>query len=443
MLIPLPPHTLPLHPQCHDSEWGDVPQSPGSDISLLCHDYFRLRHEGPQEGNGGSGSGGGSGVELPPLWRLSAVLERSRKPGRLARLHAAFPAFPASGGGSAAHPRGRLHLYFRPNPEHQQAIERFVCAPDVPGRDETGMLAIQTTQYYIPLLQANPRLGARMRRFFAPIDDFSSSAAAGAAAGAAGGTGGTPQAAAPFEPDLDAFGPLFRFLLRPSAAVEAAVEAFVAEHFAGASRVLGVHIRAGIPGADNTWVNAFGRGEGGLDSFERAARKCATQVATSLVAGGPRAAGGAAASSTAARSSSSGAGADAGASSGAGGGAGGVVVFVASDNAGMRGRTIDALRKVGGVRAVQYTPTQREPLASGQAPPQQRSNIRVAVALSWPAGPPRGSSGCMQSGRRLAALPTPPLPTPHHPAATLAAPVPSGPPRRASSARSRAAPPAG
>lgn len=307
--------------QCNDGEWGDVPQSPGSDISLLCHEYFRLRHEGPQDG----------GAVLPPLWRLSAVLERSRRPGRLARFHAAFPA-------NRANPLGRLHLYFRPNPEHQQAIERFVCAPDVPGRDETQMLAIQTTQYYIPLLQANPRLGARMRRFFTSIDELSPSSG-GASASA------TP---APFEPDLDAFGPLFRFLLRPSAAVEAAVEKFVAEHFAGASRVLGVHIRAGIPGADNTWVNAFGRGEGGLNNFERATRKCAKQVASSLAE--PQAAG--AATSTAESSS--------------GAGAGGVVAFVASDNAGMRGRTIEALNRIGGVRAVQYTPPKREPLASGQ-----------------------------------------------------------------------------
>jgi len=36
---------LSSHLQCLDSAWGDVPQNAGSDMSLLCRAYFRLRHE--------------------------------------------------------------------------------------------------------------------------------------------------------------------------------------------------------------------------------------------------------------------------------------------------------------------------------------------------------------------------------------------------------------
>ena len=63
------------------------------------------------------------------------------------------------------------------------------------------------------------------------------------------------------------------------AEVEAAVSTFAATHFANAARVVGLHMRGGIPGADNRWVNAFGRGPASLHAFERNARRCASAVA--------------------------------------------------------------------------------------------------------------------------------------------------------------------
>ncbi len=243
---------LDTHLQCRDDEWGDVPQSAGSDLSFLCGS-FRLRHEAQAAG----------GADPVPLWRLGPVLERARANGRLHRFHAAYPE------------GRRLHLYFRPNPEHQQAIERFVCAADVPPRDgaapkasddAAALLVVQTTQYYVPLLQANPRLMQRLRRLFVPVDHDAWAPH-------------PPARGRPFEADLDVFGPLFRFLIAPSAEVEVQVEAFAARHFASAARVIGVHLRGGIPGADNTWVNAFGRGQQSLSNFERAARLCARRVA--------------------------------------------------------------------------------------------------------------------------------------------------------------------
>ena len=188
-----------------------------------------------------------------PLWRLAAVLERGKASGSLSRFHAAYPA------------ARRLHYYFRPNPERQQAVEHLVCSADTAGGEggeggegHAALLVVQTTQYYVPLLASNARLHGHLQRLFLPVD---TDAATPPAATAPPAASDPPR---PFEADLDVFGPLFRFLLRPSAEVEAAVSTFAATHFANAARVVGLHMRGGIPGADNRWVNAFGRGSASL-----------------------------------------------------------------------------------------------------------------------------------------------------------------------------------
>jgi len=317
------------HLQCLDAEWGDVPQTPGSDMALLCGSYFRMRHE--QRTTSDS-------ADPVPLWRLAAVLERAKASGSLSRFHAAYPA------------AKRLHYYFRPNPERQQAVEHFVCTADAPGgeeyaeahtqepaREHAALLVVQTTQYYVPLLASNARLRRELHALFVQVDTSALPA------------GAPPR---PFEPDLDVFGPLFRFFLRPSAEVEAAVNAFAAEHFAGAARVVGLHMRGGIPGADNQWVNAFGRGPASLNTFERNARRCTAAVALN---------------ESAAASDAADEGSD----------VGDVVVFVASDNAMMRQRVVHSLHRLNGVVAVSYTPA--VPEEQGAAMRAKAGGMLVAV----------------------------------------------------------------
>eukprot|EP01065_Artemidia_motanka_P024373 TRINITY_DN29033_c0_g1_i1.p1 TRINITY_DN29033_c0_g1~~TRINITY_DN29033_c0_g1_i1.p1 ORF type:complete len:593 (+),score=207.20 TRINITY_DN29033_c0_g1_i1:42-1820(+) len=67
---------------------------------------------------------------------------------------------------------------------------------------DTKFVYVWSNQYYLPLFYANPALRRRMRELF---------------------------------PDDDPFGPLSRFLLRPNADVERAVEDYYCEHFVGES----------------------------------------------------------------------------------------------------------------------------------------------------------------------------------------------------------------
>ena len=137
------------------------------------------------------------------------MLERAKASGSLSRFHKAYPA------------AKRRHYFFRPDPERQQAVEHFVCSADTAdgeggeggkggegGEGHAALLVVQTTQYYVPLLASNARLHRELARLFLPVD---TDAAAPPAA---------TKPARPFEADLDVFGPLFRFLLRPSADVD-------------------------------------------------------------------------------------------------------------------------------------------------------------------------------------------------------------------------------
>ena len=115
------------------------------------------------------------------------------------------------------------------------------------------------------------------------------------------------------------------------------MSAFAATHFANAARVVGLHMRGGIPGADNRWVNAFGRGPASLHAFERNARRCAAAVALNESASASTS------SRRAVRRAAyqrEGGHADTPGDGDGGGGGGGVVVFVASDSAPMRQRTV-------------------------------------------------------------------------------------------------------
>jgi len=242
--------------QCDTTLTGDAGVGPTS-LSPFCN-VFELRHEG------GAGNLATASVRTP-LWHLVSVLERSRGRGRLDRLHAAY--------------NDTLHLNARAIPGRQLAFDHFACAEDHPGGALPRLVSLKTSLYYATLLKLNHQYTDEAARLFLPA------------------TGGRASAAGhPYDQELDIFGPLFRFLLRPSAALQAEVAAFARRFFQrdptqrrgptpGAPLIIGVHARV----QDETAHHASAKGPGAVSKLEAATKRCArlrVRVASSEVCGG-------------------------------------------------------------------------------------------------------------------------------------------------------------
>lgn len=236
--------------QCDTTEGGKDGIGATS-LSPLCN-VFAWRHEG-----------GGHHSKRKQLWHFLSVLDRSRAAGRLERLHRAYPKV--------------LSLTARATPGRQPVFDHLACATDTEAaKDSEGsvprLVTMKTSLYYTSLLRLNAAHDAEARRLFAP--------STGGRAGAVGH---------PYEAELDAFGPLFRFLLKPTQEVAAEVETFSREFFhrpygqrngpsPGMPLILGVHARV----QDTTQHHASNRGGDSIKGLEGATKRCARKRSREL-----------------------------------------------------------------------------------------------------------------------------------------------------------------
>jgi len=235
--------------QCDTTESGSGGIGATS-LSPLCN-VFEFRHE-RVTGTHSTQS------RRQPIWHFLSVLERSRTPGRLQRLLSAYPK--------------ALSLTARATPGRQVAFDHMACGSDAEGGEYPLMLTMKTSMYYTSLLQLNSAFTAEAQRLF--------SSSLGGRAGASGH---------PYEGELDVFGPLFRFLLRPTPQLDAEVQRFSRDFFhrpypqhgnpsSGAPLILGVHARV----QDGTQQHASQRGASSISRLEAATKRCARKRSREL-----------------------------------------------------------------------------------------------------------------------------------------------------------------